>query len=82
MLAVACRCVCSVCVELNSAVAAVPYNTTARLYKVPDLDDGIKEYSMEYVLQIHTEPVSAQLSHFYEVCTLKCALLGPVKRQT
>ena len=37
---------------------------------------------MENVLQIHTEAVSAQIAHFYEVCILIIALLGPVQRQT
>ena len=37
---------------------------------------------MENVLQIHTEAVSAQIAHFYEVCILIIALLGPVERQT
>ena len=37
---------------------------------------------MENVLQIHTEAVSAQIAHFYEVCIRIIALLGPVERQT
>ena len=37
---------------------------------------------MENVLQIHTEAVSAQFAHFYEVCIRIIALLGPVERQT
>ena len=37
---------------------------------------------MENVLQIHTEAVSAQIAHFYEVCIRIIALLGSVERQT
>ena len=37
---------------------------------------------MENVLQIHTEAVSAQFAHFYEVFILIIALLGPVEHQT
>ena len=37
---------------------------------------------MENVLQIHTEAVSAQFAHFYEVSIRIIALLGPVERQT
>ena len=37
---------------------------------------------MENELQIHTEAVSAQIAHFYEVCIRIIALLGPVERQT
>ena len=46
------------------------------------LNDGIKESLMENVLQIHTEAVSAQFAHFYEVSIRIIALLGPVERQT
>ena len=61
---------------LNSAVVS------AVRYKGVVLNDGIKESLMENVLQIHTEAVSAQMAHFYEVCILLIALLGPVERQT
>ena len=37
---------------------------------------------MKPELQIHTEAVSAQMSHFYEVCSHISALLSPVRPQT
>ena len=37
---------------------------------------------MKHELQIHTEAVSAQMSHFYEVCSNISALLSPVRPQT
>ena len=37
---------------------------------------------MKHELQIHTEAVSAQMSHFYEVCSHIIALLSPVRPQT
>ena len=37
---------------------------------------------MKHELQIHTEAVSAQMSHFYEVCSHISALLSPVRPQT
>ena len=37
---------------------------------------------MKHELQIHTEAVYAQMSHFYEVCSHISALLSPVWPQT
>ena len=37
---------------------------------------------MKHELQIHTEAVSAQMAHFYEVCSLIITLLSPLEPQT
>ena len=37
---------------------------------------------MKHELQIHTEAVYAQMSHFYEVCSHIIALLSPARPQT
>ena len=69
--------VCAVLVasaELSSSSSECRTRTLIQ-FKGIVLNDRIKEYLIENVLHINTEAVSAQFTHFYEVCILIIALL-------